>query len=151
MCLLDVVLEWDAVQIRTASGTHRAPDHPLAAHGRLGAICGLEYAAQAMALHGALLASRGGAPPDQPPLKGYLASVRGVRLHVARLDDIPTELIAAAERITGNEHTASYELRVSSAGRALVEGRATVVFEAGGLADHSSGHASGRPNASVRP
>lgn len=128
MCLLEEVLDWDAAQIRCASSTHRASNHPLAAHGRLGAICGLEYAAQAMAVHGALLACLNGAPPDAPPRRGYLAAVRDVRLHVARLDDIATPLIAAAERISGDARTASYQLRVSSAGRPLVEGRATVVF-----------------------
>jgi predicted hotdog family 3-hydroxylacyl-ACP dehydratase len=65
---------------------------------------------------------------------GYLASIRDVHLHVLRLDDIPTPLIAEAERIMGDEHTATYELLLSSAGRLLVQGRATVVFEAAGLA-----------------
>lgn len=131
MCLLEQVLAWDQVQIRASSTTHRASDHPLAAYGRLGAICALEYGAQAMAIHGALLAygaAHTGAPQREGPVQGYLASVRGVRLHVERLDDIATDLIASAERIMGDEHSASYELTVSSAGRPLVQGRATVVF-----------------------
>ena len=57
MCLLDAVLSWDATRIRCRSTTHRTPDNPLRAHGRLGAACGIEYAAQAMAVHGALVAS----------------------------------------------------------------------------------------------
>jgi predicted hotdog family 3-hydroxylacyl-ACP dehydratase len=61
MCLLDEVLEWDAQHIRCRSGTHRQPDHPLRSQGRLGAACGIEYAAQAMAVHGALA---GGAVAD---------------------------------------------------------------------------------------
>jgi predicted hotdog family 3-hydroxylacyl-ACP dehydratase len=59
---------------------------------------------------------------------GYIVSVRDVRLHVARLDDITTDLIAQAERLMGNEHTATYELRLSSGGLPLVQGRATVVM-----------------------
>ena len=55
MCLLDEVLNWDATQIRCRSATHRTTDNPLRAHGRLGAVCGIEYAAQAMAVHGALV------------------------------------------------------------------------------------------------
>jgi predicted hotdog family 3-hydroxylacyl-ACP dehydratase len=54
MCLLDEVIDWDRRQIRCRSATHRAPDNPLRSHGRLGSACGIEYAAQAMALHGAL-------------------------------------------------------------------------------------------------
>src|SRR2546430_15076222 len=58
MCLLDEVLSWDAARIRCRSATHRSPDNPLRLHGRLGAACGIEYAAQAMAVHGALVAAR---------------------------------------------------------------------------------------------
>lgn len=57
MCLLDAVVSWDATRIRCRSASHRAPDHPLRAHGRLGIACGIEYAAQAMAVHGALVAA----------------------------------------------------------------------------------------------
>ena len=38
------------------------PANPLRAEGRLGAAAGIEYAAQAMALHGSLLAGEGSAP-----------------------------------------------------------------------------------------
>ncbi len=54
MCLLDEVVECNAQYIRCATATHRAPDNPLRSHGRLGSAAGIEYAAQAMALHGAL-------------------------------------------------------------------------------------------------
>ena len=57
MCLLDEVLDWHADRIRCASGGHRAADHPLRAHGRLGIACGIEIAAQTMAVHGALSAA----------------------------------------------------------------------------------------------
>ena len=56
MCLLDYVEAWDRERIRCRASSHRAADNPLRAYGRLGAACGIEYAAQAMAVHGALLA-----------------------------------------------------------------------------------------------
>ena len=37
MCLLDAVLSWDASAIECSASSHRACDHPLRAHGRLGA------------------------------------------------------------------------------------------------------------------
>ncbi len=61
---------------------------------------------------------------------GYLASVRNVALHVSRLDDLEEQLIAAAERITGDGRTVLYEFSVSSAGRVLLSGRASIVFDA---------------------
>ena len=54
MCLLDQVLAWDAHHIRCRTSTHRALDNPLRSHDRLGIASGIAYAAQAMALHGAL-------------------------------------------------------------------------------------------------
>lgn len=138
MCLLDEVLAWDAVRIRCRSNTHRAADNPLRAHGRLGAACGIEYAAQAMAVHGALIAAS--APLASTVSShvrgsigatvGYLASVRNVALHVGRLDDLGEELIASAERITGDGRTVLYEFSVSSVGQLLLSGRASIVFDA---------------------
>ena len=138
MCLLDEVLAWDAARIRCRSCTHRSPDNPLRAHGRLGAACGIEYAAQAMAVHGALIAAS--APLASTVASqvrgslgaavGYLASVRNVALWVGRLDDLDGELIAAAERVTGDGRTVLYEFSVSSAGRVLLSGRAGIVFDA---------------------
>ena len=126
MCLLEQVLTWDATRIRCRATSHRLAGNPLRAGGRLGAVCGVEYAGQAMAVHGAIVASVAGsrAPP------GYLASVRSLVLHVSRLDDLPEDLIASAERVAGDEATALYQFAVSSAGRELLTGRAGIVFGA---------------------
>jgi predicted hotdog family 3-hydroxylacyl-ACP dehydratase len=129
MCLLDEVLSWDAARIRCRSSSHRATDNPLRAHGRLGAACGIEYAAQAMAVHGALVAAS--APRASiGAAVGYLASVRNVALHVARLDDLEADLIAAAERITGDGRTVLYEFSVWGEPQLLLSGRASIVFDA---------------------
>ena len=125
MCLLDAVTEWDAQHIRCTASSHRHINNPLRAHDRLGAACGIEYAAQAMAAHGAQLAAIHSAPRA-----GYLASVRGVELHVARLDDIAADLDIEAERLSGDDTTILYGFRVSAAGRELLSGRATVVLDA---------------------
>ena len=55
MCLLDEVLTWNTQRVQCRSSTHRNRANPLRAHDRLGAVCGIEYAAQAMAVHGALI------------------------------------------------------------------------------------------------
>ena len=130
MCLLDEVIDWNARHIRCRSGTHRAADHPLRSHGRLGIACGIEYAAQAMAVHGALAAGAltpGGGTRSEV---GFLASLRAVQLHVLRLDDIETDLICGAELIAGDHGSALYEFSVTSGAQPLVSGRASVVFDA---------------------
>jgi predicted hotdog family 3-hydroxylacyl-ACP dehydratase len=128
MCLIDEVREWNRERIRCASGGHRAPDHPLRAHGRLGAVCGVEIAAQAMAVHAALMASRS----DAKPSGGLLASLRAVRMHVARLDDVQTELICDAVRVAGDGSTALYEFELHAEARRLLSGRAAVVIDVHG-------------------
>jgi predicted hotdog family 3-hydroxylacyl-ACP dehydratase len=125
MCLLDEVLSWDGTRIQCRSATHRALDNPLRAHGRLGAASGIEYAAQAMAVHGALVA-----PSTSAPTVGYLAGVRRVVLYVARLDDIETDLVINGERINGNETTVVYEFSVRAEAETLLSGRATIVLNA---------------------
>jgi predicted hotdog family 3-hydroxylacyl-ACP dehydratase len=137
MCLLDSVLSWDDNFIRCETRSHLAPQHPLRAHGRLGAACGIEYAAQAMALHGALVAERldsGDAGVGSPPRSGYLASVRGVTLGVERLDTVAGPLTVNAERITGDAHTVLYRFDVQAGAQTLLSGRAVVVLDAAALA-----------------
>ncbi|MBB2917628.1 hydroxymyristoyl-ACP dehydratase [Cupriavidus alkaliphilus] len=131
MCLLDGVAAWDAASIRCTATSHTHAENPLRAQDRLAAVCGIEYAAQAMAVHGALLAEAvqaGGAP--QRPRTGYLASVRKLVLQVERLDDIPAPLEVTAERISGEGATVLYAFVVSAAGRTLLSGRAAVILDA---------------------
>lgn len=125
MCLLDAVLAWDSGQIHCRASSHRQPDNPLRAAARLGAACGIEYAAQAMAVHGALLA-----PEGAPPRPGYLASVRSVQLAVDRLDDLAQDLDIVAERLSGDENNILYHFRVEHAGNLLLSGRAAVMLVA---------------------
>jgi len=137
MCLLDHVETWDKENITCRANSHRITDNPLRAHGQLGIACGIEYAAQAMAVHGALLA-----PADsERPRVGYLVSVRGVSMHVSRLDDIAADLTITASCIMASESNMLYEFSVKAEGKTLLEGRAAVVLNADALAinlgDHS--------------
>ena len=125
MCLLDRVLAWDAQHIRCAATSHRSPGNPLREQGRLGVSNAIEYAAQAMAVHGVLLAG-----DDQPLGVGYLASIRSVRLHVERLDDIAAPLRVEVIRLSGDDALILYQFAISATGQCLVEGRASVVLNA---------------------
>ena len=60
MCLWDEVLDWDAQRIHLRATNHRDPDHPLRSDGQLRALHLCEYGAQAMAVHGGLLAREAG-------------------------------------------------------------------------------------------
>ncbi|HKI65177.1 MAG TPA: 3-hydroxylacyl-ACP dehydratase [Burkholderiales bacterium] len=126
MCLLERVVSWDAAGIVCASASHRRADNPLRARGRLHAVAGIEYAAQAVALHGALAAREGGAIGP-----GVLASLRDVELEAERLDLIPGELLAIAEALVVQQRHMLYAFRVEGDGRILLRGRAAIALVAG--------------------
>jgi predicted hotdog family 3-hydroxylacyl-ACP dehydratase len=121
MFLLDEVVSWDAVNIECRSRSHVASENPLAKDGRIGAVCGVEYCLQAMALHGALTAS---AP--QPP--GFLARIGEALFAVAYLDELGPELAVLATLIQSSPRGLSYSFTLSGAGRRAIEGRATVAL-----------------------
>lgn len=125
MCLLDRLDDWSEERILCSAISHRDLHNPLRSARGLLAPAAIEYAAQAMALHGALLGH-----PAAPPLPGYLASVRAVRFVVLRLDDIAGRLQVSAERLAGDAKQILYRFAVSSEqGALLAEGRATVVLD----------------------
>jgi predicted hotdog family 3-hydroxylacyl-ACP dehydratase len=130
MCLIDEVVEWNAQRILCSIGGHRSPDHPLRAYGRLGIACGIELAAQTMAVHGAILAQGS----EGRPRAGLLASVRGIRLWALRLDDVESNLFCEAVHVMGNQATSLYEFELRSASSRLISGRAAVVLDVGRLA-----------------
>lgn len=126
MCLLDALLSWSADGIRCSTTSHRDPEHPLRHGGALPAPVAIEYAAQAMALHGTLCADAGAAPRA-----GFLAAVRGVRLQVPRLDTVEGALIVSARRLAGDSGQALYAFALhDERATLLVEGRATVILNA---------------------
>jgi predicted hotdog family 3-hydroxylacyl-ACP dehydratase len=132
MCLLARLIEWDAQHIECAATNHRDLDHPLRTRRGLLSPVAIEYAAQAMALHGALIGHAAGTSASP----GFLASTRSVQLSVLRLDDLALpvndqlsdELRVQATRQAGDASQILYEFTVSHAERILAHGRATVVL-----------------------
>ena len=125
MCLWDAVTDWDDARIRLRSAGHRDPAHPLRSDGRLRALHLCEYGAQAMAVHGGLRgAAAGGAPKV-----GFLVALRDVRLHVARIDDLPGDLEGEAELLADSATSQQYAFRLFHAGKLLAEGRAAVMLQ----------------------
>ena len=105
--------------------SHRDADNPLRAHDRLGAACGIEYAAQAMAAHGALLA----APTARRAPAIWRACAASSCMSRGWTTSPPTSTVEA-ERLSGDDNTILYGFRVSAAGRELLSGRAAVVLDA---------------------
>ena len=120
MCLLDRVVAHSELDIECTATSHLAAGNALRRNGRLSALHLIEYAAQAMAAHGALVS--GGVQ------RGMLAAVRDVRLHVERIDDVDTELNVKATRRLAQTSGSLYDFSISGGGRMLCEGRIAIAF-----------------------
>jgi predicted hotdog family 3-hydroxylacyl-ACP dehydratase len=132
MCLLDRVVSWNNETIICEANNHRDQDHPLARDGMLDTMVAIEYAAQAMAVHGALIAENAAsiAQSDGPKM-GYLASVRDVSCAIPFLHELSSPLRIEATRLMGEETRVLYEFKVSSSEQLCAQGRAAVVLDAG--------------------
>jgi predicted hotdog family 3-hydroxylacyl-ACP dehydratase len=131
MCLLDEIVSWDAQHIEcTAFVQHRSDSqtaHPLSQDGRLPATAAIEYAAQAMALHGRLMQEQ--AASAAAPARGFLAGLRSVRLHCRWITPASPLLTVRVTRFAGDEVQVLYDFEVRAAAP-IAQGRAVVVLDA---------------------
>lgn len=123
MCLLDGVQSWDAQRIVCFSRSHLAPDNPLREDGALAAVHALEYGAQAMAVHGGLLAAEAG----DALRHGVLAGLREVRLRTDRLDQGDQTLWVEAQRLLASGDSFLYRFEVRLGDEVVASARATVI------------------------
>jgi len=118
MCLLERLATWDSDSIVCFATSHRDLDNPLRQAGRLHAVTGVEYAAQAMALHGNLLAA-----PDASPQRGYLASARDLMFALEDLSLLTDDLQISAQRLSGDGTGFIYEFQIRAGARTVLSGR----------------------------
>ena len=128
MCLLEEVLEWDENTIVCRATSHRDAANPLRSSDGLAAIIGVEYAAQAVAVHGGLSGEKSS--------RGYLAALRDIAFSVARLDGERGDLVVSATRVAAESGRLLYDFRLEGGGRELIRGRLSVVL----VNDKSAGH-----------
>ena len=124
MCLLSEVRTYDQHHIFCLANSHRLLDNPLRENGLLRSVCGIEYAAQAMAIHGRLSTTQG----LMQARGGRLASVRTAQFYVVRLDDIQEDLEIHATLLLGDDSNMIYEFNVAASGVTLLRGKATVIL-----------------------
>lgn len=124
MCLLDEVMNWDDATVHCRSRSHQLPDHPLRREGRLDALHLIEYAAQATAVHGGLLAQRDGGVV-QP---GMLTSVRELALAIESLDAVSQPLDVRATRCFSSPAGWLYDFEVRADESLLASGRLSVML-----------------------
>jgi predicted hotdog family 3-hydroxylacyl-ACP dehydratase len=131
MCLLDTVARWDDSSILCTTASHRDATNPLRRDNQLEAICGLEYAAQAMAVHVGLLEQG----KERRLTVGYLGGVKNLTLRAIRLDDVKGDLTIQATRLVGEVNCFIYAFRVSVGREEFLDGRASIFLK---YLDHQS-------------
>jgi predicted hotdog family 3-hydroxylacyl-ACP dehydratase len=122
MCVLHEITAWDQHHIQARAISHRLADNPLRNPNGLGIAAGIEYAAQAMAVHGSLLSNSGTARP------GRLASVRAGRCRVRWLHLLEDDLCIAASKIMGDDASMVYDFELSAGRKILLTGRASIAL-----------------------
>lgn len=123
MCLLDTVERWSETFIQCASNTHLLMNNPLRLNGHLNAVHAVEYAAQAMAVHGGLLAHEQGVQPVQ----GLIVALRDINLYTLYLHDKPGSLGIEAEILMHSSTAMIYSFRVKAGEMVLADGRISVM------------------------
>ncbi len=127
MCLLDAVQAWDQNSITCVTHSHQLSDNPLRNLGVLHSLHLAEYGAQAMAVHGGLLARSEGLTAAP----GFLAMLRGLQLHRQQIDDLPGPLIVSAQQLLASDSGWTYSFEVHHEQTLLAEGRVTVMLRQG--------------------
>ena len=125
MCLLDAVTDWDAQRIECRAAAPGA-GHPLARGGIVPAVAAVEYAAQASAVHGALLDG------VDAPRTGLLVKLGDVELHASALAADAGGLTVRAELLGRGATGCLYAFVVAAGLRPMANGRLMVAFTAAG-------------------
>lgn len=125
-CLLDYLCRWDEHSIVCETRSHLLPDNPYRLNGKLLAVCAVEYAAQAFALHARLKSIE----PEATPPMGYLAAVRELQLSVATLDTCSGPLTITATELAAESRALLYAFTVQHKNIVIAQGRATVACPA---------------------
>ncbi len=123
MCLLDGVDTWDADHIVCRATSHLRPDNPLRDDSGLRALCAIEYGAQAIAAHAALVS--GG--PGQRVREGVLASLRNIRTTLSHLDGLKGALTILARLQLSHQQGCIYDVTVTGDGQTVLSGRLSVM------------------------
>ncbi len=125
MRLIDRVESWDDTTIHCCTRSHHDMANPLRQGTRLDTVTGLEYAAQAMGIHVGLL----NRTRSTDGLIGYVGGLRDVVLGADRLDDCPAELTIDAMRLFEGDNSFMYRFSISSGGRDVMTGRASIFLK----------------------
>ena len=123
MSLLHEVIQADDNSLTALATSHLDIDNPLRLNGKIATVNGIEYAAQAMAVHGSLL--------SDTPQAGYIATVRNIEIKVPYLPETKshetkTPLVIEVQQLMSNDNGFTYQFHISCQQQSLISGKITV-------------------------
>jgi predicted hotdog family 3-hydroxylacyl-ACP dehydratase len=139
MCLLHSVASCTDNSIECMAISHTGSNNPLRHQGVLAPLSLIEYAAQAMAVHGSLLQERvalklqseqdeQGEHTQTPPPQGRLVSVRNVELFTTDLSLHPAPMRLCCELLLGDAQSSTFSFTAHAGDQLLGQGRASVML-----------------------
>lgn len=127
MCLLDCVAMFDDAQIICHASSHRDLTNPLRHNHQLSVQAGIEYAAQAVAAHGSLLARQCG--DVSSPRGGMIAVLTDISWQVDRLDTLDADLVITAEKLADLPQGLNYHFKLVAGQQTLLEGELIIALQ----------------------
>ncbi|MEZ5436241.1 MAG: hypothetical protein R3E67_06875 [Pseudomonadales bacterium] len=128
MCLLSGIDFFDAQRIVCRASSHRDSHNPLRHADQLSTQAGIEYAAQAVAVHGGLLTRQ--VDTHAAPRGGMIAVLTDVRWQVERLDTLRADLTVSAERIAELPQGLQYRFALYAEQQELLSGEMIIALQA---------------------
>ena len=118
MSLLQSVTHADINCLTAKTKSHLDADNPLRIAGEIASINGVEYAAQAMAIHGSLLSDK--------PQAGYIATVRNIVLDIPFLPQSNSYLVIEVEQLMSDTNGFTYQFQIHCQEQSIISGKITV-------------------------
>lgn len=126
MILIDSVLASTENVLLCCANSHLKADNPLRIDGVLSVFAGVEYAAQAMAIHGRLSRET----HSSPPVRGFVAVASKLEAYVERLDTLTGPLHIRTERVASTHDSSLYSFQLHAEQQLLLQGQLMAVLEA---------------------
>ncbi|MCL6415853.1 hypothetical protein MIB92_09325 [Aestuariirhabdus sp. Z084] len=133
MCLLASVESWDQKNIHCRVISHRSGQNPLRHCGRLDAHTAVEYAGQAMAVHGSLLqlVANSESTDHFTPPAGYLVGVNHFVAHCQDLSKVEEDIDLYCEQLIADSNGQVYQFEMRAQDVIKASGRVTVMLDSG--------------------
>jgi len=132
MSLLDKIIQADETTLTAQAVSYRDADNPLRVNGKITMVNGIEYAAQAMAVHGALVLEKK-QEENKAELKssqGYIATVRNIELNSPYFPEADPSSSAAllikVKQLMSDQNGFTYQFDIHYEQQQLISGRITI-------------------------